>query len=397
MNPYTSNSCLMPMPIIRIEKSSLRTIIGKTLQYRTPVRKHVIHSSSCHFCVEGILHEKLTEEYMSYSCEKQLDIQKIRSLKERIETIDHMCLTSGCSKCRIKKEYQNDKKEYHLYSSMLNINDHRIPKNAIRLFLLLYALPQNMLGNSHFIRNLSAAKMAEYLSCTISTVKRCLNILESSGYITLSHASDLSHYNIILNHYDTMHLTAEKGGSGYITLDRNALEALLSIKHVNQLRLEILCLLRYDNARRSEAQNTFPIWENYSFFDLKNMLSSHMNYHAKFEHILNSPYSLFNSYINDKKIYFSLKEVFALRFDYEKLLCGHQEILQQCFLENDILLKENDMLSLAEMATQYDIELILHCTCRILKRYHSPTKIRNLPGLVRRYCANLALGNLAVI
>lgn len=397
MNYSNTETGLSPMPVIRMEKSSLRTIIGKILTYQAPAQKQVIRSNFCSSCPEGIRHEKI-KEYCHALTEKDCpDIQKIRTAKAELDAIDHMCITSSCSKCQIKTIYRNDKKNYRLYTSPDNTRNQRIPRTAIRLFLLLYALPQSLLGTTHFIRNLSAVKAAEYLSCTVSTVKRCMKILEGSGYITFSHALDLSHFNIILNHYDTMHLPAEKGGSGYLSFDRNTLDALLAIKNVNHLRLEILFLLQYDNAQYPLPKEALPVWENYSFRDLKNMLPAHMNYRARFEQILDNPNTLFHHYISDRRIYFSLKNDFSLRFDYDTLISANYICLQEYFSEHHFSLKENELISLSEMTTQFDLSLILHCTCQVLNRHKADTAIRNLPGLVRRCCLMLATGNSAAV
>lgn len=397
MNFQSTETGLTPMPIIRMEKSSLRTIIGKILSYSSPAKKQVIRSASCLSCPEGSRYQKLAEECRMLMSGNRPDITEIKKTKGQMDSIDHMCAASGCSKCQVKTIYQNDKKDFHLYGSSNASFYHRMPKNAVRLFLLLYSLPQSLLGDTHFIRNLSAAKAAEYLSCTVSTVKRSMEALEASGYITFSHAADLSHFNIILTHYDTMHLPAAKGGSGYLSFERNTLDSLLAIKNVNQLRFELLCLLRYDNAQCTSPEDEIPVWENYSFHDLKNMLPSHMNYRAKFEHMSGSPDTLFYHYISGKRIYFSLKEEFSLRFDYGKLASANCVCLRECFKEIGLSIQEEDLLSLSKMATQFDISLILQCTSEILKQRRFGPDIRNLPGLVRRLCQNLALGNSAAI
>lgn len=220
MDFQNSKTSLTPMPIIRMEKSSLRTIIGRILSYSAPARKQVIHSASCLSCPEGSRRQKLAEECRAHTSGSCPDIAKIRKAKEEMDAIDHMCAMSGCNKCQVKTIYQNDRKDFRLYGSSDDSYNRRMPKNAIRLFLLLYSLPQSLLGDSHFIKNLSAEKTAEYLSCTVPTVKRSMETLEASGYITFSHATDLSHFNIMLTHYDTMHLPAAKGGSGYLSFGK---------------------------------------------------------------------------------------------------------------------------------------------------------------------------------
>lgn len=174
-------------------------------------------------------------------------------------------------------------------------------------------------------------------------------------------------------------------------------DALLSIKNVNQLRFEILCLLRYDNAQHALPEEETQTWENYSFHDLKNMLPSHMNYRAKFEHMAQNPDTLFYHYISGKRIYFSLKEGFSLHFDYGKLISGNLACLRECFKESGLFINEDDLISLSKMTTQYEIPIILHCTSEILKQRRTGSVIRNLPGLVRFRCQSLALGNPAAI
>lgn len=424
----TTALSLTPMPVIRIDKTSLRTILGKVLKFESPTRKHINRNDMfCHSCPQGQKYYELEQtlrklsnpdsseiEYLkiqlkekeklgqtgttAYALLKEQlhtlsypDLSKIKELKTELERIDHMCINSNCSCCDISIEYMNERKTYGLYSSIYK-SERRISKTALKLYILLYSLPQAMLGSStHFIKDLSASKIADYLSCSISTVKRCIGILEKAGYITTCHASSYSHYNIIINSYDTMHLPAEQGGNGYITIKRDVLERILAIQNVNMLRFELLRLLRYDTAR---ITSTTPdtLWEHYSIRDLKNMLPEHMNYQAKYEKIISDPKTLFTSYITDRKIYFKPKLDIALTVNYEEMASLCEEQLRIHLHEANLEISDKDTKDICSLSTQYDIPTILFYTESIILKYQTlKTPLKSLPALLRKICYNHAL------
>lgn len=386
------NVCkLAPMPVIRIDKTSLRTIIGTILTFSEPSRKTVTRSIFCQSCPYGESYTTLKEQLHLLSEEDALDFSKIKKIKSEMDSLDRMCINSNCTCCEIKTEYMNEKKQYGLYNTPYNTNK-RISKSALKLYLLLYSLPQALLGSTHFIKNVSAEKLAEYLECTTPTIKRCLKNLEQAKYITLCHASDYSHFNIIINSYDTMPLTADKGGNGYITITKDTLDNILSIKNVNLLRLELLRLLRYDSSRVAKKSSEIT-WEHYSIKDLKNILPSHMNYLAKYNDILSDPRCLFNSFISHGTIYFTPKnDKVTLNCDYERLQTYCKELLITYLKENELSISPKELNDIGTLATQYDISTIFACTEELLYAYaESNIKIRNLPALIRKACYDRAL------
>ena len=377
-------------PMIRISKSGIRFLIGKMLDY-------------------GIKYEYLTEldtdacnakmcpvyrKYQEFSLEltKQLesanpDLEIIDSIEKQIDNLKCACSATGCPNVCTKTIYYNDKKRYNLYQ--YNYASKRLPKSVIRTYLFLYSYPQEQLFkttgkstvNTHFLKNVPIELLENALGICKETAVKSLQILASFNFITLSHAASYNSYNIILTEYDTMHLSAQKGGSGYFTLTDQMLKELLAISNVNSLRLEILELLKYDD----DMLHGKKISE-YKIRDLKNVMPAHMNYQKKYINLLTDQPSLFHADIIDGSMRFFLKSGYSLHFDYQEYQLSFFDQIENFIKDNDINISLCLMSDICSLTHEFTLTNIQQSLLHIKVDYPDMSIISSFGALLRTYC-----------
>jgi Bacterial regulatory proteins, gntR family. len=367
----------MLKPIVRIDKSSLRSLIGKLMNYETPYR-YILHRNKdvCSSCEQNSWHEKLVAGIKQESDQENPDMNKLNILHKELESLDDHC--KNCSACQVEKKYQNEKVTYQYYKKQYDMK--RLPKTAVKLYILLFSVPMERMGQIHIIRDIPIKALAAKLNVNKITVRRSLNLLKSNELITVSHGTDKNHYNIIVHAYDTMHLKGREGGSGYITIKADAVETILSIHNVNSLRLELLKLLELDNISRSEEDNSNSL----KIKEVKKVLPDHLNYQNKYTVLQTDMPSIFQSYVSESTIFYTLKNEYPIKIDLEKVREESKKKIVESLHENKISTTDLEVLDIIDLTTQYPIKLILQAIAEIKKSYIEKTiSILNLPALTR--------------
>lgn len=387
-------SNLQLRPLVRIGKAELRSILGKMLQYEQPYTNKIIFdhdacvAKSCPtYCERSYILEQMEKERKS----DEPDFTTMKDLRFRLKELEKNCAMGSCPNCTIKRKYNNDNKTFNFYANKYQC--HRLPKTSVKLYLLLCAIPQEMLGQStHFIHNINANVLADRLGCTTITVEKSLHILESFHYISLCHSLDKHTYNIIISGYDQLHLTAKKGGSGYITLTEDMISLFLKISNVNALRLELIKILKLDETTLITKERT----DNYLIHDLKNILPQHMNYIGAYEKIQQGQVTVFDSHILDGRLYFTLKDTYKLKINIDDFQLNNLPAIKECLFDLNIEHDEVLALNIAELSTQYHISLIKEALVVLKAQYiDQNVKIRNTGGLIRILCQRLYMQSIA--
>lgn len=365
-------------PIIRIEKSSLRSLIGKLMTYEKPYR-YIIHRNKevCTSCEQNSWQEKLLAGIQKESEQEHPDQHKLNILHKELDSLNEHC--KNCSACQIEKKYQNEKAVYQYYKKQYDMK--RLPKTAVKLYILLFSVPMDLMGQIHIIKNMPIQALADKLNVNKITVMRNLNILKSCDLITLSHGSDKNHYNFIVHAYDIMHLKGREGGAGYITVKADAVETILSIHNVNSLRLELLKLLELDNISRSEEENSNTL----KIREIKKVLPDHLNYQNKYTILQTDMPSIFQSYVSESTIFYTLKNEYPIKIDLEKMKAESEQQLLDTLHENEIDATDIEVLDIMDLITQYPLTLIMKAITKIKELYvKKKLPILKLPALVRK-------------
>lgn len=375
-------------PLIRINRTAVRASIGKMLSYDSTYSYLITRdtdqcvASACPLYLEQ---QRLFNE-LEYQKENHIiDIQSIKEHTTQIDNIKKHCASSGCCHCSVHKKYNNDKKDFKLYQK--KYSNKRLPKSALRVYLLLYSIPQETLGNFYIIRDVSSAAIASKLKILPVTVEKSLDILASFNYITKSSGSDKHHFNIIIEDYENMHKKASEGGAGYISITSEMMEILLSIKNVNFLRLELLKIFKTCDLKTEDESG----FETYSLKELKSALPSHMNFMNKFKKAQKEP-SIFVTGYEGHKILFSLKSPFSFKIDYDDFKLNHLPEIQKTFDDLGIKLSDIELLDVADLTSQYTLSVIYKAASRIKHQYSKNNiAVKNYGALLRTFCRDIYL------
>lgn len=388
-------------PLIRISKTKSREIIGNALDYESPYHYIYVRDdescmlSGCPFQKEYLcLAASLKEEK-----EKQMpDISAIRDITKKLENLKEMC-SSSCPHMKEKKIYQNDNSNYRLYHAQYA--GRRLPKTSLKLYFLLYAIPQVYVKNAslHFIKDVSLTALATTLGVAPITVLDSLDKLVAFHYISYSHGRSYKHFNIIINDYDNMHLPAKKGGAGYFTINSDMMYQILTKTNVNDLRLEILQLLRIDDKERLTGEN----WDSYKIHDLKNILPSHMNYGKNYEKVSSQQPSNFIKEIADGMLKFTLRHSLTMRIDSEMYERERLKSIQDLLKKNDVSLYHDGLTAgeveqidqgISLLVREYTDEHIVSCIMYLVSNYTKNT-VKAFGALLRTLCQRFYIATVA--
>lgn len=380
---YIVMKCQLELkPISRISKTGIRSIIGKMLDYTVKYEYHyTLNEDTCQnmCCPVFARYNELKTAIDTEQSKPEPDILRIKELTEKLTETAKSCASSGCHGANVKRVYLNDKKRYNLYQYAYA--NKRFPKSALKMYLLLYSIPQEILGTTHFIKDISADILASTLNIHKVTVKRTLEMLTAFNYITCSHASSSDSYNIIINDYDSMHLKASEGGAGYFTLTAEMVSSMLSISNVNAFRLEVLKLLKSD-----ELSSSIIGSHTYSIHDLKNILPQHMNYEKAYVKINKEP-SLFSNGIANGKIHFMLKHGIELHTNIQQYTSAFYTYFKSFTESISLQLSDSVLNNICDLTTEYTKENISKSLQSILFDYKDRfNTIGSLGALLRAYC-----------
>lgn len=370
-------------PFIRISKSGIRSIIGKMLDYSEKIDyRYSINTDACSNqmkCPFANSYLDLKNQIEQERSKKMPDLNVIYDATQRMKDIASSCAAMGCPYSKVERIYTSDKKRYNLYNK--DFANRRLPKSMIRTYLLLFSIPQETLGELHFIKNISVDVLASVLNVCKETARKSLETLAAFNYITLSHASSHGHYNIIIREYDSMHLPAEKGGTGYFTISSEMMHEILSINNVNALRLEILKLLKGDDDSLKSVNMS-----EYKIADLKNVMPSHTNYAYQYTKLDSQP-SLFHTTIIDNRLHFTLKSKYNLRICLDDYVVSLMDDFKQYTAALGLTLNSFQIENVCDLAREYTVNNIKSSLTKISIDFKDKfNSILNLGALLRSYC-----------
>lgn len=212
--------------------------------------------------------------------------------------------------------------------------------NAIKLFITYHFLQPDALG---FIKNVSVKELAKLLGCTPATIRFSNEILSSYGYCYFCNSgiSD-NHINVHIPEYKNYHKPASEGGRGYFSLSSSMLSELLSVNHLNTLRLTIKGILEVDNASAYDVANPELTDVTSTFDKLRGFLPSYCKRNV-IRKALERGNAIFQYSFSDSSVTFSMKQEYAKKNTRKTLLMeSEQEIKEHIEHLNDVLELAND-------------------------------------------------------
>lgn len=371
--------------------------------------------------------DKLNENKSGcYDCE----IYKLKcqfaalGLTEVCDTLHGQCRTCSQAVWDISYtthiEYINEKNRYGYQPTL--------KANAIKLFITYHFLQPDAHG---FIKNVSVKELAASLNCTPATIRFSNEILSSYGYCYFCDSGiDDNHINVLLPEYKNYHKPASEGGRGYLNLSSDMLSELLSIDHLNTLRLTIKGILEVDNASIYDAANPNLTDVTSSFDKLRGFLPSYCKPNV-IRKALEQGDAIFQYSFSDNSVTFSMKDEYskknlrkAMLSESEQTIKDHVDHLNDVLeladdkeLSTDeertqallamfsigsfsrypsLILTNDDYADLASMCVQYNTNMVKHAVSRIYNDYiakHIP--VDSFGALTRHYIRSMSVFNIS--
>lgn len=319
----------------------------------------------------------------------------------------------------VHTKYINEKNRYGYQPTL--------KANAIKLFITYHFLQPDALG---FIKNVSVKELAELLGCTPATIRFSNEILSSYGYCYFceSGISD-NHINVHIPEYKNYHKPASEGGRGYLNLSSGMLSELLSVDHLNTLRLTIKGILEVDNASVYDAANPDLTDVTSSFDKLRGFLPSYCKPNV-IRKALEQGDAIFQYSISDSSVTFSMKQEYSKKnMRKAMLLESEQEIKEHVSCLNDVLelandkepsaddertqalltmfsigsfskyptliLNNDDYYDLASMCVQYNMNMVKQAVSCVYNDYVARRRpVDSFGALTRHYIRNMSVFNV---
>lgn len=209
--------------------------------------------------------------------------------------------------------------------------------NAIKLLLLYHFLQPD--GNG-FIKNVSIKALAEKIGCTTATIRASNQVLADYNYCYTCESGMFDHHiNVFLPEYKNYHKTAAEGGRGYITMSSEMLLALLDIRSLNPLRLNLKGILTIDSTAAGKSGCTAET----SFSQLRGFLPQYCKNNV-IRKALQQDGSILDSTFTEKRVSLSIREEFSQRSMRSSMKKAHETSLI------DFVSNMNDVLEAADSA-----------------------------------------------
>ena len=282
-------------------------------------------------CVEcGFFNGTCSEDICNSVCTKK--VMKIDPEKTGCTTCPHYaggCCTRPENKAGncTKTVYVNEKAKYGTKKPMY--------ANAIKVFLNLLFMHPDKKGN---IPDVHIDELAETIGISKRTTINALKELQNAAYIKTSNTIN-GKRNITILGWEYTTCTADKGGTGYITISKQLMEELNNIEHVNTLRSTLRAYTELDKGNAySDHANTVTR----TFKDIAREMPKSMRIGALIESVKAS--SIFNFKVNkaDNTIRFSIKDEYFGKRQKRKTMGDMQHKLNEFVTEfNDMTLIHN--------------------------------------------------------
>ena len=155
--------------------------------------------------------------------------------------------STSCAQCPHHKEYEEAKNmsEATYVNEKNRFGDKkRLSNLSLKLLVLYHFYEINATG---LIMNINIKDVAQKLECTVRSVRNCNTELQNAGYLYTTN-SHLGIYSVYIPEYQNYFKSASQGGRGYITLSKELLDYIISIKKVTPLRMALRTLSELDTA-----------------------------------------------------------------------------------------------------------------------------------------------------
>ena len=315
----------------RIGKGVISKSIGLQKNYKEVYVKNADVLNEQKSMCEGCPVRKLKEDL------------RLLGLEDEAAKIHERC--RGCSSSVWEPSYTvhyvNEKNKYGYQPTL--------KAYAIKLLLLYHFLQPD--GNG-FIRNVSVKGLADQLGCTVATIHAGNRALAEYNYCYTCDSGLFDHHiNVYLPEYKDYHKTAAEGGRGYITMSSELLLALLGIRALNPLRLNLKGILAIDGASADKSSCTAET----TYKRLRGFLPQYCKNNV-IRRALEQDSSILDSAFTEKGVSLSIHENFNQKLMRDSMKEANQESIVQFVSNlNDAFEAANEASTLSEREALEDV------------------------------------------
>jgi len=270
----------------------------------------------------------------------------------------------------------------------------RFTHSQIIQFIYLHFLT----GTGGIRSHVSISKTANDLGlCTKTVLINLQKFIEEDLIYTTK--IDSNTYSIYLKDVKSYHLSREQGGSGYIPMSKELLLALIDIKNINSLKLEIRKLLKYDSLRVSKDSTKKGAM---SFKDIKRFLPGHINYKSILDKIIDGASSIFNldKKVDENKIEFELDPSYDARVIKKERELEYSINFASILSDNVIIgIKQDlDLRDLVQMSFEYGYKTVVAALKKyITDYYYNNIVANNIGAFVRSLIQRSIVNEISLI
>ncbi len=284
-----------------------------------------------------------------FACENYKNIEFYDYMPEEVRSRAKKC----CENCPCAV-YRTVIHESYKYINETNIfgNKPRIKAIALKLLLVYHFLSPDDHG---VVAGLSSKELAEYLGCTVRSIKNANSTLQKYEYIMYSQdGARKNRFQVILTEYSSYSLPADQGGRGYATFNLECLQELIQIKDLNQLRILLRAALDADTNRNPDKE--LIISQDYE--SLRRFLPDYCK-PGIIRRALSSVTALFSVVFDDEHIFLKMDSAFHGRRMFDSSNENHASQIKEYIDRLDGAMKRaNQQIIRNESPDQDDIALL---------------------------------------
>lgn len=254
----------------------------------------------------------------------------------------------------------------------------RLSKTQIKQFLFyhFYCVDSNGL-----VKNISEKDVAEYIGCSINTVRNNNEKLVQLGLILFSNSGKGS-FNVIIKEYSKYHLTSKKGGTGYLYLTKESFNEIIDIQDVNAIRITLRLLIKEDSIPVDTDRS--KIDSSLSYSDIYRFLPHYTNYRSFIRKRTDAIKNIFSLKEIKNKISFSMNLNLRAEALKDIKTDNYLSSIRNKTSELQIFLKESEIKDIVQMSFQYGINVTMKSLEILSSEYiYRDVSIRSIGALIR--------------
>lgn len=296
------------------------------------------------------------------------------------QDLEQLCCYNALETYTVK-HYVNERNKYHLPKDQFRLSKLQI-KVAIYYHFLIdeYAM----------IPRVTWEHLAETFSCSIKALKVAHKLLQEYGFINYTHINGKA-ISVYIPNTKTYALTAQEGGSGYLTMSQATLFELIDVKNVNIVRATIRTLIQ-DTLALAKQKNMLPYKPTkVKLIDAAPSYPKYLRYPKALKDLYAKLPSILDCKATDKGLFITQKLESMGKYVQEKLYLEHKPFVEQLIDHIGLELSDSIKESSIYMCVQYGKNLLEQGMYKLKEQLAKDNGIQSIGAYLRTTLMSLKL------